>query len=349
MLAAVATPQVAPPVVAAAFPIFGAFAARARAHGTGVVRAGIVSVRHWWTVCSTAMILTAMTFIALPDGRLLDIRVTGPEDGTPFVVHHGTPAGVGAFRAVEEGVHRRGLRLVTYSRAGYGGSTRNPGRTVADVVPDLETLLDHLGAERCVTLGWSGGGPHALASAALAPGRVAGATLLACVAPYGLPDLEFLAGMGQDNIDEFGAALEGEAVLAPMLDEAAAKMRVGGTAGTIDELSSLLPEVDLAAAKGEIGEDLVASIAEGVRESAAGWVDDDLAFIAPWGFDLAEVSVPTFLWQGDLDLMVPFAHGRWLAEHIPGVAAHLHAGEGHISVWANRIDEVLDELTAVLR
>ena len=289
-----------------------------------------------------------MTFIALPDGRLLDIRVTGPQDGTPFVMHHGTPSGVVAIRALEEAVHRRGLRMVTYSRAGYGGSTRNPGRTVADVVPDFETLLDHLGAERCVTLGWSGGGPHALAAAALASGRVAAATLLAGVAPYGQPDLDFLAGMGQDNIDEFGAALEGEAVLGPALEEAAAQMRSGGPAATIEALSSLLPDVDLAAAKGEFGDDLAASIAEGLRESAAGWIDDDLAFTTPWGFDLGAVTVPTFLWQGDVDLMVPFTHGQWLAEHIPGVVPHLYAGEGHISVWASRIDEVLDELTAVL-
>jgi pimeloyl-ACP methyl ester carboxylesterase len=290
-----------------------------------------------------------MTFIALADGRLLDIRVTGPQDGTPLVMHHGTPSSVATFRSLEQAAHRRGLRMVTYSRAGYGASTRKPGRAVADIVPDLETLLDHLGAERCVTLGWSGGGPHALASAALAPGRVAAATLLASVAPYGVPDLDFMAGMGQDNIDEFGAALKGEQALAPALEELAAQMRSGGAEATVEALSSLLPDVDRAAAKGEFGEDLAAAIAEGVRESAAGWIDDDLAFTKPWGFEVGEVTVPTFLWQGDLDLMVPFAHGRWLAEHIPGVVSHLHAGEGHVSVWANRVEELLDELTAVLR
>jgi pimeloyl-ACP methyl ester carboxylesterase len=290
-----------------------------------------------------------MTFIALADGRLLDIRVTGPEDGTPVVMHHGTPSSVATFRGLEDAVHRRGLRMVTYSRAGYGGSTRKPGRTVADIVPDLETVLDHIGAERCVTLGWSGGGPHALAAASLAPGRVAAATLIASIAPYGLPDLDFMAGMGQDNIDEFGAALEGEQVLGPAIDAMAAQMRTGGATAAVDGLASLLPDVDRAATKGEIGEDLAASITEGLRESADGWIDDDLAFTKPWGFDPADVTVPTFLWQGDLDLMVPFAHGRWLAEHIPGVVAHLHAGEGHLSIWVTRFDELLDELTAVLR
>ena len=289
-----------------------------------------------------------MTFIELPDGRLLDFRVSGPPDGAPFVMHHGTPGSLVAYRPIERAVHRRGLRMVTYSRPGYGGSTRNRGRRVADVVGDLEALLDHLGAERCVTLGWSGGGPHALAAAALLPGRVAGATSVAGVGPYGQDGLDFLAGMGEANIEEFGAALAGEAVLGPALEQGAAELRGAGVAEMLEGLATLLPEVDIAAQQGEFGEDLHASFAEGLRRGATGWIDDDLAFVNPWGFELAEISVPTFLWQGDADLMVPFAHGRWLADRVPGVVGHLLAGDGHASVFANRIDEVLDELVATL-
>jgi pimeloyl-ACP methyl ester carboxylesterase len=151
-----------------------ALAAPMRARTVAPVRAGpgrTLDRGHRRTVRA---ILSAVTFIELPDGDLLDIRVSGPEDGAPFVMHHGTPGSLVPFSAVEDAVHRKGLRLVTYSRAGYGGSTRKKGRTVADIAPVLATLLDHLGAERCVTLGWSGGGPHALASAALLPDRVAG-------------------------------------------------------------------------------------------------------------------------------------------------------------------------------
>ena len=293
-------------------------------------------------------ILSPVTFIELPDGRLLDIRVSGPKDGTPFVMHHGTPGSLVPFRAVEDAVHRRGLRLVTFSRAGYGGSTRKQGRAVADAAADFAALLDHLGAERCLTLGWSGGGPHALAVAALLPDRVAGATLIAGVGPYGEPDLDFLAGMGQDNLDEFGAALAGPDTLAPALEEAAAALGGASAAELIESMSTLLPDVDRAALKGGDGEDLVANFGEAVRKGAAGWIDDDLAFTRPWGFDPAEISVPTFLWQGDADLMVPFAHGRWLAERVPGAVAHLLPGEGHISVFVNRVDEVLDELVGTL-
>ena len=289
-----------------------------------------------------------MTFIELPDGRLLDIRVSGPEGGAPLVLHHGTPGSLVAFRSVEAAVHRRGLRMVTYSRAGYGGSTRRPGRSVADIVPDFSALLNHLGAERCVTLGWSGGGPHALAVAALLPERVAGVSLIAGVGPYGEPDLDFLAGMGEDNIQEFGAALKGHDTLAPALEEIAAGFGGADVAELIESMASLMPDVDRAALKGEAGEDFAAQFGEAVRTGAAGWIDDDLAFVGPWGFDPAEIAVPTFLWQGDADLMVPFAHGRWLAERIPGATAHLPAGEGHISVLVNRVDEVLDELAGTL-
>jgi pimeloyl-ACP methyl ester carboxylesterase len=293
-------------------------------------------------------ILSAVTFIDLPDGGLLDIRVSGPEDGTPLVMHHGTPGSLVPFSAIEDAVHRKGLRLATYSRAGYGGSTRKQGRTVVDIAPVLATLLDHLGAERCVTLGWSGGGPHALASAALLPDRVAGVTLVASVGPYGEDDLDFLAGMGEDNIEEFGAALAGLDTLTPALEAAAAAMRGVDLAENDESSSTPMPDADRAAMQGAAGADLAAQFDEGLRKGAAGWIDDDLAFISPWGFDPAEISVPTFLWQGDADLMVPLAHGRWLADRIPGAVAHLLPGEGHMSVFINRVDEVLDELIAAL-
>ena len=293
-------------------------------------------------------ILAAVTLIVLADGRELDIQVTGPQHGIPLVMHHGTPGSLVRFRVIEEAVHRRGLRMVTYSRAGYGGSTRKPGRAVADIAADVTAVLDHIGAERCVTLGWSGGGPHALASAALLPGRVVAATTIASVGPYGIDDLDFLAGMGQGNIEEFGAALAGEPPLAAALDEAAVELRGAGPDKVVASMSTLLPDEDRAVLVGEVGEELAAQIAEGVRLGASGWIDDDLAFVNHWGFSVDDITVPVFVWQGDRDLMVPFAHGRWLADRIPGAVAHLQPGEGHISVFINRVDEVLDELAAAL-
>jgi pimeloyl-ACP methyl ester carboxylesterase len=291
-----------------------------------------------------ATILCAVTLIELADGRSLDIQVSGPQDGTPLVMHHGTPGSLVRFRVIEEAVHGRGLRLVTYSRAGCGASTRMTGRSVADVAADLEAVLDHIGAQRCLILGWSGGGPHALASAALLPGRVLAATTLASVAPYDADGLDFLAGMGEGNIEEFGAAIAGEKEISAALDEEAAQLRAAGTEDVVESMSTLLPDVDRAALAGEAGDELTVQIAEGVRLGASGWIDDDLAFVKSWGFAVEEITVPVYLWQGDKDLMVPFEHGRWLADRIPRSVAHLLPGEGHISIVLNHIDAIVDEL-----
>lgn len=283
---------------------------------------------------------------ALPDGRSLDVRVTGPDGGVPLVFHVGTPNGGTQFGALRRAAHAHGLRLVTMSRPGYGGSTRHAGRRVVDVVADTAAVLDHLGAERCLVAGWSGGGPHALACAARLP-QASAVLVIASVAPYEADGLDWLAGMGQDNLDEFGAAAEGEDALRTYLAPAAAELAGVTPAGVVASLESLLPPVDRAVLTDEFGQDMADAINEAVRTGVDGWVDDDLAFLEPWGFDLAEVGVPTTLWQGSEDLMVPAAHGRWLADRVPGVVAHLEAGEGHLSVGVGALDEMVRELVAL--
>jgi pimeloyl-ACP methyl ester carboxylesterase len=289
-----------------------------------------------------------MAHVTLADGRILDVQVSGPADGFPFILQHGTPGSLVRYRAIDEAAHRKGLRLMTYSRPGYGSSTRQRGRRVADVAMDIAALLDDLGAERCVTLGWSGGGPHALAAAALLPGRVAAAACVSGIGPFGREDFDCLAGMSEENVKELDAAVAGEDVLARALRAEAEELKTASTADVLSAMSSLLPPVDNEALAGEAGEDLAAETAEALRTGIDGWVDDDLAFVHPWGFELSSIKVPVSVWQGEADLMVPFAHGRWLAEQIPGAQAHLPADEGHISVFLNHLDEVLDELTAKL-
>ena len=289
-----------------------------------------------------------MTVIDLPDGRSLDLEVSGPENGIPLVFHHGTPGSLRQFRALRGAAHDRGLRLVTFSRAGYGGSTRLPGRRVVDAAADVAAVLEHVGAERCLVAGWSGGGPHALATGALLPEQVAGVLCIAGVAPFDAEGLNFLDGMGEQNIDEFGLAIDGEVALRAGLETEALQLRDTDAAGLIEGMATLLPDVDRAALTASFGEDMAASLGEGLRTGVDGWVDDDLAFAAPWGFALAEISVPTFVWQGSEDLMVPFAHGQWLAVHVPGATAHLQQGEGHLSVAVGAIDRMLDELVTTL-
>jgi pimeloyl-ACP methyl ester carboxylesterase len=281
--------------------------------------------------------------VQLPDGRRLDMRVSGPADGLPLVFHHGTPGAATPIRVLERAAHARGLRLVTTSRPGYGRSTRQPGRSVVDVVADTEAVLAALGAERCLTMGWSGGGPHSLACAARLPAAAA-ALVVAGVAPYEADGLDWMAGMGEDNVVEFSAALHGEGQLRPHLVQQGEVLRDIRGADIIASIQSLLPDVDRAVLTGEFGEDIAASFREGLRTGVDGWLDDDLAFARPWGFSLAEIAVPTMIWQGSADLMVPFAHGQWLGSQLPAAATHLEEGEGHLSVGLGKLDPMLDEL-----
>jgi pimeloyl-ACP methyl ester carboxylesterase len=247
------------------------------------------------------------------------------------------------------GAHARGLRLVTWSRPGYGVSTRRAGRSVADDVDDVADLLDHLGADTCLVAGWSGGGPHALAAGALLPDRVQGVLCMAGVAPYDAEGLDFLAGMGEENIEELGLALAGEEPLREWLDRARSEMVDMTADDVVASLDTLLPPVDEAQVSGEFAEYLATEFRQAVSVSMAGWLDDDLAFTRPWGFDVGAMAVPTYLWQGSDDLMVPFAHGEWLAAHVAGATAHLEQGEGHLSVVLGALDRMLDELTATSR
>lgn len=150
--------------------------------------------------------------------------------------------------------------------------------------------------------------------------------------------------MGQDNIAEFSAALRGEDELRPHLLKEREQLREVAAADIVSSLETLLPDVDRAALSGEFGEDVAAGFREGLRAGVAGWLDDDLAFTRPWGFSLDEISVPVMIWQGSADLMVPFAHGQWLAAHLPGASAHLEQREGHLCVWLGALDRMLDEL-----
>ena len=282
--------------------------------------------------------------ITMPDGRRLETYVSGPADGTVLIYHTGTPSGGPLFEQMVTAATRRGLRTVTWSRPGYAGSTRLPGRSVAQVADDVSTVLDALGAERCYVAGESGGGPHTLATAALLPERVIAAATLASVAPYEAEGLDWMAGMGAENIEEFGAALAGPSELQAYLEGFADALAAITPADVADSLGDLIPEVDRAALTGEFAAATAASMRASVSSGIWGWFDDDIAFTTPWGFDLASIRVPVSVWQGKQDRMVPYPHGEWLAAHIPSSQLQLEAELGHLSLEVEAFPRVLDEL-----
>jgi pimeloyl-ACP methyl ester carboxylesterase len=288
--------------------------------------------------------------ITLPDGRTTEFLVAGPADGLPLVLHEGTPCGLVLYPPTVRAAATRGLRVVLAARPGYEGSTPRPGRRVVDVAEDTAAVLDELGADSFVTAGWSGGGPHALACAAALSGRCLAAASIAGVAPYPAPGLDWMAGMGPENVAEFGAALAGEAELTAFLDREAAPIRTVTGPDVAQAFGGLVIEADQAVLTGEFADHIAACLRAALSSGIAGWRDDDLAFTRDWGFSLApDPPLRAAIWQGDQDRMVPFAHGQWLAAAIPGARVHLMPGDGHLSMTISAFDRILDDLLDLAR
>lgn len=276
--------------------------------------------------------LTAPTLVRTPDGRTVAARAAGPRSSRALYVVDGTPSGGVLNPMFVEAATALDLACVTHARPGYGDSTRQPGRAVADVAADVAAVAAAFELDTLHVVGWSGGGPHALACAALLPGLVRSAATLAGVAPWQAEGLDWLDGMAAENVAEFGAALEGEEALFAALDAQRDALANVTAADVAAALGGLVAGVDLPALEGRLGEWLALTFREAVRTGVWGWVDDDLAFTRDWGFDLAGIRVPVSVWQGDQDLMVPLAHGAWLAGAIPGARSRLIEGEGHLSL-----------------
>jgi pimeloyl-ACP methyl ester carboxylesterase len=291
--------------------------------------------------------VTERRVIQTADGRDIEFLTAGPEDGRPLVVHEGTPVGLVVNSRLGAAAAERGLRLVQIARPGYLGSTPQPGRRVADIAKDVVAVLDGIESDTFVSIGFSGGGPHSIACAALLPGRCLAAASVAGVGPYGVEGLDFLTGMGPENVEEFSLALQGEEALTPFLEKEAAALRAITGEQIVDALAGLISGADAAVLTGAFADSLAAGLRSAVSNGIAGWRDDDLAFAADWGFWPDTHAAPIAIWQGDQDNMVPFAHGQWLAAQIPGARVHLEPGAGHLTMTVTAIDAILDELLAL--
>jgi pimeloyl-ACP methyl ester carboxylesterase len=285
--------------------------------------------------------------VQAPDGRQLEVVSDGPENGRCFLFHGGTPSAAAAYPPLVAELAKRDLRFVTFSRAGYAGSSAMAGRAVSDVATDVQAILDALRIDSFFCAGQSGGGPHALACAALLPDRVIATATLAGVAPWPAEGLDWFAGMGPENLEEFRLTMKGRDALEPYLVREAASLHGVRSADVVASFGGLVSDVDKAALTGDYAEHMSISLQLAVSTGIAGWRDDDLAFARPWGFDLGSIETPVAVWQGGEDRMVPMAHGVWLAAHVSGAEEHLLPEEGHLSLALNKIGDVLDGLLAM--
>jgi len=272
-----------------------------------------------------------VSMLKLPDGRSLEVRRVGEPTLGTLTYHHGTPSAAVEFDLLELAAVAEGFEVLCWSRPGYGTSTPHPGRRVVDDLVATRAVLQHFDVDAFVALGWSGGGPHALAAATLETCR--GVATLGGVAPSDAPDLDFLAAMARANVEEFTLAAEDGPAFAAALEAGAAifpSLTVADLEGVLD---GLLAPADLALLDGPLGHHLLASLGHAVASGPAGWHDDDRCFLMPWGFSVGAVEVPALVVHGGADQMVPVAHGRWLATHLPRGELLILDDDGHLSPW----------------
>jgi pimeloyl-ACP methyl ester carboxylesterase len=280
--------------------------------------------------------------VEVADGRSVAYAEWGDVEGVPVIALHGTPGSRLGRPPDEDQIKKLGIRLITYDRAGYGRSERHRGRRVVDCVGDVAAIADHLGIGEFATMGGSGGGPHVLAVAAMLGDRVTRVQCDVGVAPYGVDDLDFLEGMDPENVREFGWALEGEERLMAELPKQARAMKFRVAL----DPARLLEGFELPAADVVILSDprihaiMRESVADMFVNGAWGWIDDDLAFTWPWGFDVAEIKVPVEIRFGVDDMLVPASHGRWLAGHVPGATTVVTTGGGHMTSPEESIEQL---------
>jgi pimeloyl-ACP methyl ester carboxylesterase len=273
--------------------------------------------------------------VTAADGHQLWVRSAPESAGYPVFVHPGSPGSRHLFGPSVEQAAQHGLRLIAWDRPGYGDTPGTPGRSLADGAGDAQAVADALGLRRFATWGFSGGGAYALACAALLPDLVSGAVAIASLAPYDAPGLDWAGQWRESSQAEVRLFFDNPATARENFRAEAAEYYASRTTvqGWFETWGDQAGKD--AAHSHAVAEHLALVFAESLKHGDEGWWEDWVAQLTPWGFDVSDIRVPVQLWHGVADAAVPIEHGRWLADHIPGIDVHLMDGENHTDIEAH--------------
>jgi pimeloyl-ACP methyl ester carboxylesterase len=281
--------------------------------------------------------------IPVSGDREICLEIGGHPSGVPVLVHNGTPNSRHLYEAWLLDAESKGICLISYDRPGYGGSTAYPDHTVASGANDVRAIAESLGLDRLCVWGISGGGPYALACAALLTDLVVAVGAVASLAPYGQSDLAYFEGMGERNMEDIQLFFSDREAARRKGYEDWEEFIAASPEQLAEGLKSLLCPADAQMLSGELADWLARSAHDGLAPGDQGWWDDGVSHLTDWGFELSAITTPTKVWHGRQDHFVPVQHGEWLAANIPSAEAEISDNDGHLT-WIGRIGEVHDWL-----
>ena len=290
---------------------------------------------------TTAATPTPNETIRLADGRRLGVAYHGDPAGDPVFVCHGTPASRLGHDFTDAAARQRRLRIICLDRPGIGLSDPKPDRTVGGFADDVAAVADQLGHERFAVLGYSGGGPYALACGARLPDRVTVSVLMAGVGPLDRPGAR--EGLGKTDL-QLVTMIERHPRRASLFLRLMVRGARISPKSAVKSFRKEVSAVDQAAID-EIGPGMLAFFVEAFRQGPAGPILDYKLWAEPWDFALEDVAVPVHIWQGTDDNLVPMGHAEDMARRIPNSTLHPLPRTGHVSIQGH-IGEILDSVAS---
>jgi pimeloyl-ACP methyl ester carboxylesterase len=271
------------------------------------------------------------------------VEIAGEPNGKPILFHPGEPMSRHLYGGWIADAEKKGIRLIGYDRPGYGGSTAHPGYTVASGAHDVRAIAEALGHGKLGIWGISGGGPYALACAALLPDLAVAVAAVASIAPYGVEGFDYFSGMGESNVESLQLFFSDPEAARRDVREGREEILAATPEQFAELVKSLLSPVDAEALTEDLARWLTETNKVAVSAGDQGWWDDGVAHLTSWGFELRDIQVPVKIWHGRQDRFVPVQHGEWLAANIPGAEADISDRDGHLTM-INRIGEIHDWL-----